>query len=207
MSNQLDNARLNGVTKCQQLELTTPLKRDYVEILEKSFPVDLGALKVWDSGQPLPAAGANDDLGFYAGTWATKNLYVGAGDVKTQSGTRRARFQVALPENYVAGQPVTITLAAGMITTIADGSCTVDVEAYLVGRTTSKSGSDLVTTAAIDINVDTTFADRDFALTSTALQPGDVLDVRVSIAYADTATGTAVDPAIAAIDLTMKVRG
>ena len=56
------------------------------------YPLDLSTAQVWDSGQPLPAAAANDDLGFIVGTWGTNTPVINAGDVKATSSTRRARM-------------------------------------------------------------------------------------------------------------------
>ncbi len=169
-------------------------------------PIDLGDLKIWDSGQPLTATAGTDDLAFTAGTFGTSNDYVQAGDVKTLTGTRYARFFVALPPNYVAGQSVKIRFAAGMLTTVASTTCTIDCEAYLVGRNSLVSGSDLCATSATTMN-SLSFADKDFTITATSLAAGDVLDVRVTIAFVDAATGTVVRPVIAAIDLVTSIKG
>jgi hypothetical protein len=209
MATTLENARLAGLTKIDQAQFVSGLLRQYLfQEDETEFPIDLGSLKVWDSGQPLPSAAANDDLGYVSGTFGTSNQYVAGRDCKTSGGaiTGYARFTVVLPENYVAAQSVKLRFAAGMLTTVSDTTATIDVEAYLVGRTTLKSGSDLITTSATNIN-SLTFGDKDFTVTATALVPGDVLDVRVALAVNDAATGTVVRPAIAAIDLLCSVKG
>jgi hypothetical protein len=209
VANTIENLRGTGVSKLDQLQLTAGLQRTYLLQEDTTkFPIDLGSAKVWDSGQPLPSTAASDDLGYVAGTFGTANNYIAGRDCKTSGGaiTGYARLFVVIPENYVAGQPVTLRAAAGMLTTVSDTTATIDFEAYLVGRTTLKSGSDLVTTAATTIN-SLTFADKDFSLTATALSPGDVLDVRVTLAVNDGATGTVVRPAIAAIDLLCSVKG
>jgi len=101
---------------------------------------------------------------------------------------------------------VRIVATAGMVTTVADTSCTVDFEVYLCAKTTLASGSDLVTTSATTIN-STSFAAKNFDLTSAGLSPGDMLDIRISIACTDAATVTAVIPAIAHLALALDIKG
>lgn len=171
------------------------------------FPLPLTDWRVWDAFATLLGTPASDDLGITAGTWATGAPYVTAGDLKAAGATtRRARFLVQIPLNYVAAETVQIRLAAGMLTTVADTSCTVDVEAYKLDRDATIGGSDLVATSATTIN-SLTFGNKDFDLTATTLSPGDWLDVRVSIACTDAATVTAVTPAIAAADLLVDIKG
>jgi len=82
----------------------------------------------------------------------------------------------------------------------------VDVELYESNLDTTKTGSDLVTTAATTMN-SLTFAAKAFDVTSTTLGPGDFLDIRISIACNDAATGTAVTPAIAHAELVLDIKG
>lgn len=149
---------------------------------------------VWDSGAHLPTAAANDDLGIVVGTFGTNVATIQAGDVKTLNSTRYALTHVALPDYYDSGQSVTVRLRAGMETTVADTTCTLDVVCYEVG-TDGTPSSDLCTTAAQSMN-SLTEANLDFSITSTNLVPGDVLEIRIAVAYNDSATGTAVTPVI-----------
>jgi hypothetical protein len=50
-------------------------------------------------------------------------------------------------------------------------------------------------------------AAKSFTITPSGLVAGDTLDVRIAIACTDAATGTAVTPTIAAIDLLCDIRG
>lgn len=172
----------------------------------KPYPVNFVDLRVHDAMQtPLPNPAANDDLGFYGGTLGADQPLVRTEDVKTLSKTEYARFLVRLPAEYVAGETVTLRLSAGMITTVADTSCTLDVQAFKTDREGSV-GADLYAGAALDIN-SLVFADKDFNLTATGLSPGDVLDVRIAVAVVDAATATAVIAALGAIDLLCDVKG
>jgi hypothetical protein len=181
----------------------TNLEQDDFQPLE----LPLTMLRVWDAFATALGSPGNDDLGITAGTFATGAPYVTAGDLKAAGATtRRARCLIALPYNYVAGQSVRIVLTAGMLTTIADTSCTVDVEAYKLDGDTTIGGSDVVSTAAQSIN-SLTFADLNFDLTPTTLDAGTMLDVRISVTCTDAATGTAVTPAIAAARIEFDLKG
>lgn len=172
------------------------------------YPVNLVTLRVWDALQTaLPGTAASDDLGITGGTWGTDAVSITAGDLKAAGATtRRARFTVRLPVEYVAGETVLIQANAGMKTTAADVSCTIDFEAYLTGENSLISGSDLVTTSATTIN-STSFAAKQFTLTSSNLSPGDEIDVRVSIACNDAATVASVIPMIAKLSILADIRG
>ena len=129
-----------------------------------------------------------------------------AGDCKALGATTRyARFMVELPECYEAGETVTLSLSAGVVTTVASVSCTVDVECYKIDKI-GGIGSDLCTTSATTIN-SLVFAAKSFTITSSGLVAGDVLDIRLTIAVNDAATATAVTPTIAAVDLLCDIKG
>ena len=157
--------------------------------------VPLESLRVFDAfATLLPGTPAADDLGLVGGTFGTDVPFASTGDVKAAGCTRKARFTIQLPAEYVTGQSAFIRANAGMKTTIADGSATIDFSAYLMGTGTSGSvvsGSDLVTTAAQSIN-SLTWANKDFALDPTDLAAGSRLDVLMTITVVDTATPTAV---------------
>lgn len=171
------------------------------------FPIDLNRLRVHDAPQTLlPTSASSDDLGLVAGTFGTDGQTVQTSDAKATTVTQRARFQVQLPDNYIDGQDIQIRVRAGMITTVSDTTATVDVEAYALDGDGSVGG-DLCTTAATTINttVDTK-NNRDFVITPTGLTAGDILDVRITIAITDSATGTAVIGEISKLALLCDVR-
>lgn len=181
----------------------TILKQDSLSI----FPVNFMDLRVWDAIQTtLPGTPAADDLGLIGTTFGSTAPRVTAGDCKALGATSRyARFMVELPECYEAGETVTFSISAGMVTTVASASCTLDLECYEVDKIGGIS-ADLCTTSATTIN-SLTFATISFSITATALTAGDVLDVRLTIACNDAATGTAVTPTIAGIDLRCDIKG
>lgn len=173
-----------------------------------SYPIPLTAFRVFDAIQTnLPGTPASDDLGISAGTFGTHSHKLTAGDLKAAgSTTRRARVEFSLPPEYVAGETVQIDLHAGMETTVADTACTVDVEIFVNGKEGLVSGSDLVSTAAQSMN-SLTFATKTFAMNSSGLTPGSILDIRISVTCNDAATATAVIASIGAVTLRADIKG
>jgi hypothetical protein len=208
MTTILDEVRVTGSLSIKDTGVSPQtrasiLKQDALAI----FPVRLTGLRVWDAFHTnLPGTAATDDLALIGGTFGTSPPVVSAGDCKALGATSRyARFMVELPECYEAGETVTLSLSAGVVTTVASVSCTVDVECYELDKI-GGIGSDLCATAATTIN-SLVFAAKSFTITSSGLVAGDVLDVRLTIAVNDAATVTAVTPTIAAIDLLCDIKG
>ena len=204
-------ARFDGdlrVTGSLQVDgnLPTITRADISQNANSRLSVPMTAFRVWDAmGSVLPSSSSADDIGIAGGTFGTNSPKLTTGDVKTTTVTRYGRVMIPLPENYEDGETVTLRLHAGMETTVSDGTATVDVEAY---KSDSEAGigSDLCSTAAQSIN-SLTFADKDFTITPTGLSAGDMLDVRVTLAVSDTATGTAVTATIGAVELLADTKG
>jgi hypothetical protein len=184
-------------------------KSDILALAEyQEFPIPLTDFRVWDAMQTLlPGTPSADDLGLVGGTFGTATPSVRSEDLKALGATnKRARFLVQLPWEYEAGQSVKLRITAGMITTVSDTSATLDVEAYkLQSDPDNAIGSDLVTTAATTMN-STTFVGIDFVITPTSLSPGDILDVRITVAVNDGASVTAVIAGITSVKLLADVR-
>lgn len=208
MASTFDDVRISGNLTIKDTGVAaqtraTILKQEANAII----PIPLTGLRVWDAYQTnLPGTAATDDLALVGGTFATAPPVINAGDLKAAGATTRyARFQMQLPECYDAGETVTLRFSAGMVTTVADTSCTVDAQVYKLDKVTG-IGADLCATAATSMN-SLTFANVDFSITSSGLTAGDVFDVRIAIACTDAATGTAVTPTIASIDLLCDIKG
>jgi len=170
------------------------------------YVIPLTQARVWDAmGSNLPNTSSADDLAIDGGTFGTDSPKITTGDVKASTVTRHARLLAELPPEYVDGQSVTVRVHAGMETTVADTSATVDVECYKSDKETG-IGSDICTTAAQSIN-SLTFADMDFTITPSGLSSGDVLDIRITVAVTDAATATAVMASIGAIELLLDIKG
>jgi hypothetical protein len=168
--------------------------------------VPLTQARTWDAvATNLPASASSDDLGLVSGTWGTNPARITAGDVKALGATtRRLYLAIPIPANYEDGQTIQLQIRAKMETTVADVSCTIDAEAY-VGAD-GVLGSDLVTTSAQSMN-SLTAAAYTFTINATGVDPGDLLEVRLSISSNDAATATAVTPAIYSIALLCDTRG
>jgi hypothetical protein len=148
------------------------------------------------------------ELSIVRGSVGTNAISLQTEDLQKKAAqTRVARFSVTLPPTYVAGQTLKIRVKGGMITTIADGSCTADVNCYLNDEDNTVS-ADLCTTTATSINaLIATPTETDFTITATTLSPGDVLDVQVSVICTDTATATAVIGCISKVALLCDTQG
>lgn len=162
-----------------------------------------------DALLPDPPTDGNsvDDLGIVSGSFGTGTPSIQTGnDAAAASTTKRMRRLVSLPFNYTAGETVQIRLHAGMLTTVADNAATADVEAYKSDTAGGVSGSDLCATNAQSIN-NLVLADKDYTITATSLNPGDMLDVRVSVTVIDAATNAAVKAIIGKTALMCDTKG
>ena len=172
------------------------------------YVIDPPNWRVHDSGALLPTTPAADDLGLVLGTFGTDVPTIQTEDLKAAGATNnRARTTLWLPPEYVAQQSVRLRFSAGMLTTVADTSATLDVEVYESDTEAAVTGAgDLYSGAALDIN-SLTLADVDFELDASTLAPGDRLDVRITTAVNDAASGTAVKAVIAEAYLLCDIKG
>ena len=211
MANEFDgDVRIQGNLALvgDDSKITTPILRDWLaqEPLVR-FPIRLTDFRTHDTLQPLANSASGNNLAIVGGTYGTDGVNLSAGDVHAAGVvTRRARAVVPLPAEYVGGQQINVKVAGATKTNAADTYCTVAVEAWKINRDSLVTGSQLVTTSAAAIN-STTFAEKTFVLNSASLQPGDLLDIRVTIAVDDGAGGAAVTPTIASVDLLLNIKG
>lgn len=197
-SGEIFNAQINSAAGIERTKLAQ-------ETLKANIPLEM--LRVHDAFQTsLPTTAASDDLGLIIGTFGTDAVVVQTSDSKNLSTTQRARFSFRLPDNYVAGQAISVAAWAGMKTTVASGSATIDFEVYKKDDSTGLVGSDLCTTSATTIN-SLTAANKEFTVTPTGVQPGDELDIRVTIAIVDLGTATAVIGRIMKLYMLLSVKG
>lgn len=183
------------------------VRSDLTTDQQQIFLIPWEAWRVWDAfATNLPGTAATDDLALVGGTFGTNAPSIQAGDLKAAGATTRyARCVVQIPPEFVTGGSVIIRTHAGMKTTVADTSCTVDFSAYRSNKEDAV-GSDLVTTSPTTIN-SLTKANKDFTVDSTTLLPGDYLDIRIAVACTDAATGTAVIPFIGSVEVLLDIRG
>ena len=187
----------------------SPLKNasDLLAVEEKTQTLPWTIWRVYDAiATNLPAAASGDDLGLVAGTLGTAAPSVQSVDFGATTTTAYMRAQIPIPADYVAGQTLKLRFHAGMLV-VADANCTLDMVAYASDEEAGV-GADLASAAVTDNIKSITFADVDFTITATSLNPGDVLDVRVSITGTDAATGTDnVTAVIGAVQLVYNGRG
>lgn len=185
----------------------TIVRSDLTQEPNAVYPIKLTDFRVHDAMQTvLPGTAASDDLALIGGTFGSASPCLETSDLKAAGATTQyARCLVSLPPEYDTGETVIVRVHAGMVTTVSDGTATIDIECY-ESNGEAGVGSDLYTGAAQSIN-SLTLADVDFTLTSTGLQPGDVLDIRVAIAINDTSTVTAVKGRIGKISILADIRG
>lgn len=153
----------------------------------------------------LGSSASGSDLGLIQGTFATASPEVESSDSKNTTVTQATRFQLRLPAEYVAAAALVVRITAGMKTTVASSSATIVIACYKVDGS-SGIGANLVTTAATSIN-NLTAATKDFTIDGSTLNPGDMLDSKITIAITDVATGTAVIGRFGLLQFLVNVQG
>jgi hypothetical protein len=123
----------------------------------------------------LPAGATSDDLGMVDNTFLTAAPTIESGSCKNTTLTQYCRFMFAVPPEYVSGETIKVRINAGMKTTVANTSSTIDVECV---RQAAPS-VDVCATAAQSIN-SLVAANKDFTITPTDVVPGDILDIRLT---------------------------
>ena len=165
----------------------SPLKdKDQVLAVEtKTMLIPWTWFRIWDAmGTNLPGTASGDNLGLLGGTFGTDVCSIQSVDFGGTTTTAYARVAIPLPADYVAGQSVVLRIHGGMLV-VADTTCTVDVECYKGNEEAVKTGSDLASAATANNIKSATFADVDFTIAAATLNPGDVLDVRISVTGTD----------------------
>lgn len=134
------------------------------------------------TGLQLAATAGSSILGLTAGTHGSASPLLITNDSDGTTKSDSARFLVPISPFYVAGTTVTARVRA-KVSAAAQVSSTVDVLIFAADLAGGVS-ADLVTTAAQAIT--TTVGNYDFTVTPTALTPGSVLDILITVALNDT---------------------
>ena len=170
------------------------------------YTIPLTSLRVHDAMQTsLPGTAANDDMGLITGTPGTDVPTLQGVDFGGTTTDEKGTFEFALPAEYVSGQSITVRVRGAMLTTVSDGTATVDVECWNAGGDGAAS-ADLCSTAAQSIN-SLTPANKDFVITPTSRAPGDRLLVRVAFAGSDTGNVGVMIPEITNIAVLLDIKG
>lgn len=157
---------------------TTELDQQVAVVEEVSINNDW---RVWDAlVTNLAGADGTDDLGLVTGTYLTTNPTFNVTVATPAAAPFYARRSYTLPKDYVAGTDLVLTL--NVTETVAATTASLDANAVDQDSPTL----DIVATAAQSV-VGAAATNFTFTITGTALVPGDVLDIRISITLTDVA--------------------
>lgn len=149
-----------------------------------TFYIPLTEFRIHDSLIALPpTTGAVDDIGFVDGTPGSSRSYLEIVTAADLNETSRTRCFATVPSHYPAGATLTVNMEVTETTAPTD-TALIDLLVVRLQNTT-----DINPVAAQDITGASTTT-ISFALTSTAIVPGDVLDIRITVAVDDATTGT-----------------
>jgi hypothetical protein len=171
-----------------------------------AYQIPLTSLRVHDAMiTNLPGTAANDDMGLITGTPGTDVPTLQGVDFGGTTTDEKAAFEFVLPPEYDAGETITVRVRAAMLTTISDGTATVDVECWKAGDD-GAAGSDICATAATTIN-SLTPGNKDFTITPTGLAAGDRLIIRLAFAGSDTGNVGVMIPEISKLSVLLDIKG
>lgn len=156
--------------------------------------------RVHDAVQTLlPTSAGTDDLGLVDGSYGTGLSELRGSDFGGTTVDQYARYLLPLHTDYVNAGAISIVLRAGMLTTVSDGTATVDVVCHAI-TAAGVTSADICATAAQSIN-SLTLAAKTFSITPTDRVPGDLLDVKVRVQGSDTGNAGVMIPVIQALTL------
>lgn len=168
--------------------------------------IDLTRLRTFDALQTnLPGTAADDDMALVTGTPGTAAPVLQGVDFGGASTDECAGFIFPLPLEYVAGESIVLRITAGMLTTVSDGTATVDVNAWQDDGDGTVS-SDACATAAQSIN-SLTLANKDFVITPTGVAAGDLLNFKIAFGGSDSGNAGVMIPTITKLAVLLDIRG
>jgi len=190
---------------CQSTSPTID-RADLTQETTVEYPISPFLMRVHDAMQTvLPGTAANDDMALITGTPGTDAPTLQGVDFGNTSTDEKCAFIFSLPPEYTSGQPISVVVRGGMITTIANGTSTVDVECWCADDN-GGVGGDICTTAAQSIN-SLTPADKTFTITPTSRVAGDVLIVRLSFIGTDSGDAGVMIPEIQKVSVLLSIKG
>jgi hypothetical protein len=170
------------------------------------YVIDFLACRVHDALHTvLPGTAAADDMGLITGTPGTDAPTLQGVDFGGTSTDEKCAFLFRLPPEYDDGESVVLRVRAAMLTTVSDGTATVDVECWKADGD-GAVGSDICATAAQSIN-SLTPANKDFVITETGLVAGDLLVFRVSFGGSDSGNAGVMIPEISKLTARIDIKG
>jgi hypothetical protein len=172
----------------------------------KPYTIPIHAFRVWDAmATVLPTAAANDDMGIITGTPGTDVPTLQGVDFGGTSTDEKCGFEFVLPAEYDAANTITLRIRAAMLTTVSDGTATIDANCYASNRD-GVASADLVATEAQNMKT-LTPANYDFTVTPTGRAAGDRLVFVLTFGGTDTGAAGAMISEISEIELQLDVRG
>jgi hypothetical protein len=196
------NINLGGTLNPTQSRLAILAKETLVK-----YPIPFYAWRQTGAVQTnLSNTSSGSDLAVAGGTFNTNAPYLTTGNVHSSSIARKARTTWSLPPEFPAQETAAIQVCGGMQTNVADTSAVVQVDAYKSNRDTTITGSSLVTTSPQSIN-SLSVLPIAFALNTTTLNPGDEIDIQITVTVVDSATAGNVIANLAAICGLLSIRG
>jgi hypothetical protein len=138
---------------------------------------------------PLAAAAASGVFGMPAGTFGATVSPTLIGNASNSSAkTDITRFEIAMPQDYVAAGAVTIAITATLTASTASTTKTIDL---IVNKSDLHGGAtSILATGAQALGTAATWYTKTFTLTATTLVPGDIIDCEIIGILNDThATG------------------
>jgi hypothetical protein len=172
----------------------------------KPYAIPLFSMRTHDAFQTtLPGTAANDDMAIITGTPGTDAPTLQGVDFGGTSTDEKCGFQFVLPPEYEAGGQIQVIVRAAMLTTVSDGTATVDVECW-PQNDNGAAAADICATAAQSIN-SLTPADKTFTITPTSRVAGDVLNIRLAFAGSDTGNLGVMIPEISKVTVRLDIRG
>lgn len=185
---------------------STVVRDDLTQEALVAYTIPLTSLRVHDAlATNLPGTAANDDMALITGTPGTDAPTLQGTDFGGGSTDEKGAFEFVLPPEYDAGESITVRVKAGMLTTVSDGTATIDVECWKDANDGSV-GADLCATAAQSIN-SLTLANKDFVITPTGLAAGDRLIFRLSFGGSDTGNAGVMIPEIQSVKVLLDIKG
>ena len=174
-----------------------------------AYNVPLDRMKKTADLLALPTAGDATNLGFVAGTHGTNTpKLISTAVAGGASETEKCRFLFQLPPEYISGETVTLRIHARANDPAAT-SVTLDAEVYECDEEAGEAGGgDICATGAQSINT-TDWAGKDFTITPTGsytLAPGEMLDIELTVALDDAASGDGAQAEIGAVKLLLDIR-
>ncbi len=169
------------------------------------YNVPLASLQATGTGAQLGAAAGTPSgaMGLTIGAHGTNSPLVVGEAASGNSKTDYARFQFALPAEYVSGETITLRVRAKATGTINTAK-TLDAQCY-VSDGGGGISSDICATAAQAVT--TSFANYDFTITPTSRVAGDMLDIQLVTVADDTGGTNNKLIQIGAVELLLDIKG